>query len=337
MARLIAALHLPALILLIPLLSACLPRATAFDPARMPDPQALGPNNAATEWWYVSGYLPETGQAFHWAQFKVNYKGIPYFASHIAVADLKTGKLNFLEEGRQDAAFTFPPLKVRQADWSLTQTAPNNTAPFELRAGPLQLTLTPQKGPVVHPPGYSGTPETGQLYYQSVTRLSVSGTIDGQSATGTAWFDHQWGDQQPGRAALWDWFGVHLSDGSDLMLYRVKTLDGKVVQLAGSEVGADGVAREVKNVTMTPQREWTSPSGRKYVLDWKVTSDRGDLTLRAVRDEQELLSKTTSVAYWEGPVSGDGEWGGAAVKVDGMGEFVGGVLSKAEGGTFGAK
>ena len=319
------------------LLTACVPRAVAFDAARTPDPAALGPNNAATEWWYVSGYLPETRQAFHWAQFKVNYKGIPYFAAHLAITDLTTGKLTFLEEGRQDAKFSFPPLKVRQGDWTLVQSADAPAAPFDLQAGPLHLTLTPEKGPVVHPPGYSGTPETGQLYYQSVTRLNVSGSIDGQPARGLAWLDHQWGDQQPGRNALWDWFGVHLSDGSDLMLYRVKTLDGAVVQLAGSEVGADGVARAVGNVMMTPQRQWTSPSGRTYTLDWKVMSDRGDLTLKAVRDDQELLSKTTSVAYWEGPVQGQGTWGGAPVTVLGMGEFVGGVLSKAEGGTFGAR
>lgn len=318
-------------------LTACVPRAVAFDPAKMPDPAALGPNNAATEWWYVSGYLPDTKQAFHWAQFKVNYKGIPFFAAHLAMTDLTTGKVTFTEEGRQDAKFSFPPLKVSQGDWTLTQTANTPTAPFKLEAGPLQLTLTPRKGPVVHPPGYSGTPETGQLYYQSVTNLAVSGTIGGQPTSGTAWFDHQWGDQQPGRAALWDWFGVHLSNGSDLMLYRVKTLDGKVVQLAGSEVSPDGVARAVGNVSMTPQRTWVSPSGRTYTLDWKVSSDRGDLTLSAVNDNQELLAKITSIAYWEGPVRGNGTWGGAAVKVEGMGEFVGGVLTRAEGGQFAAK
>lgn len=324
------------LLLLAPLLmTACIPQARAFDPANMPDPRALGPNNSATEWWYVSGYLPETKQAFHWAQFKVNYNGIPYFASHLAVTDLNTGTLTFTEERRQDATFAFPPLKVKHGDWTFTQTASTDTAPYTLNAGPLQLTLTPQKVPVVHPPGFSGTAEVGRLYYQSVTRLALSGTIAGKPASGIAWFDHQWGDQTPGQAALWDWFGVHLSNGSDLMLYRVKTLDGRVVQLAGSEVGADGVAREVKNVTMTPAREWVSPSGRKYVLDWAVASDRGTLTLKAVRDNQELLSKSTSVAYWEGAVQGDGTWGGAAVRAEGMGEFVGGALSRAEGGLFG--
>ena len=324
-----------ALLILAPLLlTACIPRAIAFDPARTPDPAALGPNNAKTEWWYVSGYLPQTKQAFHWAQFKVNYKGIPYDASHIAVTDLGTGKVTFLEQSGQNGKFSFPPLSVNQGDWTLTQSANEPLAPFKLDAGPLQLTLTPQKGPVVHPPGYSGTPETGQLYYQSVTRLGISGTIAGQPAEGLAWLDHQWGDQQPGSAALWDWFGVHLSDGSDLMLYRVKTLDGKVVQLAGSAVGADGVARVVNNLTMTPGREWTAPSGRKYVLDWTISADRGNLTLKAANDDQELLTKSTSIAYWEGPIAGTGTWDNANVDVVGMGEFVGGVLTKEEGGVF---
>ena len=320
----------PMLLLAPLLLTACVPQAVAFNPTSMPSPTALGPNNAATEWWYVSGYLPETKQSFHWAQFKVNYRGVPYTVAHVAVTDLNTGKVSFLEQTSTDAAFSFPPLKVRQGDWTLVQNGQGNAAPFALNAGPLQLTLTPQKGPVVHPPGYSGTPETGQLYYQSVTRLALSGTIAGQPARGTAWFDHQWGDQMPGRSALWDWFGVHLSDGSDLMLYRVKTPDGRVVQLAGSEVGADGVAREVGNVTMTPLRQWTSASGRTYTLDWTVTSDRGNLTLKSVNDNQELLAKNTFVAYWEGPVAGEGQWGGAAVTALGMGEFVGGGLTGEE-------
>ena len=317
------------------LITACVPAPMAFDPNRMPAPDALGANNVATEWWYASGVLPESGLAFHWAQFKVNYRGLPYHASHVAVTDLRGNTVNFVENDVQTTSFGFPPLLVQQGDWTLQQTDKT----YRLTAGPLNLTLTPQKAPVVHPPGYSGTAEVGRLYYQSITRMAVSGTVTvaGQprEARGTVWLDHQWGDQTPGQAALWDWFGVHLSNGSDLMLYRVKTLDGRVVQLAGSEVGADGVAREVKNVTMTPAREWVSPSGRKYVLDWAVASDRGTLTLKAVRDNQELLSKSTSVAYWEGAVQGDGTWGGAAVRAEGMGEFVGGALSRAEGGLFG--
>jgi predicted secreted hydrolase len=318
------------------LLTSCLPAPQAFDPARLPDPGDLGSRNAATEWYYVSGYLPDSGLAFHWAQFKVNYRGIPYHAGHVAVVDLRTGKLNFYENESQRARFGFPPLRVEQGEWRLVQNSGNT---FQLAAGPLNLTLTALKGPVVHPPGYSGTAEVGRLYYQSVTRLGVGGTValpggETREARGLAWLDHQWGDQRPGAQARWDWFGLHLSDGSDLMLYRVRDGSDRVVQVAGSRVDPAGVAREVPGVTMTPGRVWRSPSGRSYVLDWQVQAEGLNLTLSAVRDEQELLTKNTSVAYWEGPVRGTGTLGGQPVTAEGMGEFVGGVLTREEGGRF---
>ncbi|GGM05092.1 lipocalin family protein [Deinococcus aerophilus] len=319
-------------------LTACLPAPLAFDPAQLPAASDLGARNAGTEWWYVSGVLPDSGLAFHWAQFKVNYRGLPYHASHIAVTDLRNNRLYFVENGDQKATFGFPPLSVSQGEWKLTQNA-GPDAPFQLNAGPLNLTLTPARNAVVHPPGYSGTVETGRLYYQSITRLDVGGTVQvGQEtrpATGQAWLDHQWGDQQPGAAARWDWFGLHLSNGSDLMLYRVKNADNVVVQVAASLVGPDGVAHTVENVTMTPGRVWRSPSGRDYTLGWQVSGAGLNLTLAPLRDDQELLSTTTSVAYWEGPVAGTGTVNGQAVTASGMGEFVGGVLTREEGGLFG--
>ncbi|MDL2343221.1 lipocalin family protein [Deinococcus sp. MIMF12] len=331
--------HVGAAAFLPALRSACLPTPQAFDPARLPAPADLGAKNAATEWWYVSGHLPESGLAFHWAQFKVNYRGIPYHAGHVAVTDLRTGQLNFYENGAQQTRFGFPPLRVEQGEWRLRQEG----AVYILRAGPLNLTLTPRKGPVVHPPGYSGTPEVGRLYYQSLTRLDVAGTVlvpgsaggsEARAATGQVWLDHQWGDQQPGAQARWDWFGLHLSDGSDLMLYRVRNAAGQVVQVAASRVDAAGVAREVPGITMTPGRTWRSPSGRDYVLTWQVTAPDLTLSLEPIRDAQELLSRTTSVAYWEGPVRGTGTLAGQAITAEGMGEFVGGLLTRAEGGLF---
>lgn len=314
------------------LLTACVPAPTAFDPGRIPAPDDLGAKNAATEWWYLSGNLPDSGVAFHWAQFKVNYRGLPYHASHVAVTDLKTGQVNFVENSAQQARFGFPPLRVEQGDWKLTQEG----GLYRLRAGPLNLTLTPVKPAVVHPPGYSGTPELGRLYYQSITRMDAQGTVqigaETREVRGQVWFDHQWGDQQPGAQAKWDWFGLHLSDGSDLMLYRVRDAGGRVAQLAASLVDPQGRARELAGVQMTPKRTWRSATGRDYVLDWEVQAEGLTLTLAAQSDNHELLSKTTSVAYWEGPVAGQGTLNGAPITARGMGEFVAGVLRPGEGG-----
>lgn len=311
----------PALLALCLALGACAP-AAAFDPTTLPAAADLGPKPAQTEWWYVSGYLPESGVAFHWAQFKVNYQGIAYYASNLAVTDLRAGRLDFHEQNSGEGVFRFPPLLVGQGEWKLAQRG----AAYSLSAGPLAVELTPSKPPVVHPPGYSGAPEVGRLYYQSITRLTVRGTVSGREVQGLAWLDHQWGDQVPAQSAVWDWFGLHLSNGVDLMVYRVRNRAGQVVQLVGSWVDAQGRARPVHELSAAPQGSWRSPSGRDYAVFWALRADEFRLALAPVRQNQELLSRTTLVAYWEGPMTGTGEWQGESVQAQGMGEFVAGSL-----------
>lgn len=325
-------------------LAGCMPSLQGFDARRVPTSSDWGPNPAPVEWWYVSGYLPEEGLAFHWAIFK-GYFGQryslgplplgflfpgPFHASHIALTDLKAGTKVFSErfdfspdKPRGDSTIQYPPLRIEQGDWRLLQEG----EAFRLRAGPLDLRLTPLKPAVVHPPGYSGTPEVGQMYYVSYTRLALEGQINGRSVKGEAWMDHQWGGQFAGQDATWDWFGLHLSGGVDLMLYRVKDRSGKVVQVFGSATAADGSIREIPGVTMTPQETWTSSSGRSYTLSWQVEGEGLSLKLWPLRQDQELLTSSTRVAYWEGPVAGSGTWQGQAVQAKGMGEFVAGVYS----------
>lgn len=328
MRALLRGLHVPLLLSLLPplllsaALSACAPAPAPFDPSFTPSATDFGPQNAALEWWYVSGFLPDSELAFHWAQFKVNYRGVPFLTSHLAVTDLRTGELRFSEQNTGTTTLRFPPLLIQQGEWTLQEDAGR----YALSAGPLQLNLTPLKPPVVHPPGYSGTPEVGQMYYQSFTRLHVSGTVAGRDVRGEAWFDHQWGDQLPARSATWDWFGLHLSNGVDLMVYRVKNARGEVVQLAGSWVDPAGRARPVRNLQAVARDSWRSPSGRTYALGWDLQADEFTLRVDPVRREQELLSGTTLVAYWEGPMTGQGQWGNEPMRAQGMGEFVAGPL-----------
>ncbi len=336
------------LISLLMVLTGCLPTLKAVDPNRIPSADNWGPNNSPLEWWYVSGYLPEEGLAFHWALFKAYapqnaqigflnpalfFPG-PYHASHIAVTDLRANQKLFDERfdfrpdrPSGDSLVQYPPLRIEQGDWSLVQEGDT----YRLSAGPIQVRLTPLKPAVVHPPGYSGTSETGRMYYVSFTRMALEGVIAGRAVRGEAWMDHQWGDQigsQGGDAtalgALWDWFGLHLSNGYDLMLYRVKNSKGEVVQLAGSAVNPQGQIRELANLKMTPLESWTSPSGRTYSLSWQVEADGLNLRLEPLRKDQELLTASTRVAYWEGPVLGLGTWQGQSIQARGMGEFVAG-------------
>lgn len=311
------------------LLSACAPRlAPSFDPRTQPSATDFGPHGDLMEWWYVSSYLPDQKLAFHWAQFKLELPQypLPFLVSHVAVTDLNTGKVQFIEHNPSlsSGKISYPPLKINDGTWTFQQS---ETA-FDLQAGPLALKLTPQKPPVIHPPGYSGVPETtGAMYYQSITRLALTGNINHQPVAGTAWLDHQWGNMAAGRKASWDWISLHLADGEDLMLYRVRTPDGKIVQTFGSIVDQQGIAHAAGNLQMQPGRVWTSPSERSYVLTWHVWAEEFDLKVSAIHDSQELLSQSSNVAYWEGPIEAQGTWRGQPASGTGMMELVSGSLN----------
>ncbi|WP_038057695.1 lipocalin family protein [Thermus amyloliquefaciens] len=315
------------------LLGACAPALLGVDPKRLPDPRDWDPRPAQVEWWYASGWAEP--YAFHYAFFKAypppGYRilGLPgslfgaFHAIHLALTDLRTGERVFLEVSDQDLwaprgqAAPGPFLEV--SGWRFWREG----EAFRLVAGPLDLTFLPLKPPVVHPPGYSGTQETGRLYYQSYTRAEVRGRIREEEAQGEAWLDHQWGEQFAGVSATWDWFGLHLSDGSELMAYQVKGRSGEVVQVLGSRVDPLGRA-EALELAFVPLEAWTSPSGRTYTLSWRLLGPGLDLVLRPLFREGEILSRTTRVAYWEGPVVGEGAFRGYPVRARGMGEFVAG-------------
>ncbi|GEM90451.1 lipocalin-like domain-containing protein [Oceanithermus desulfurans] len=319
-------------------LVACAPRLQGVDPSRPPSPEQWDPQPAPIEWWYVSAYLPEQGLAFHWAFFKYyapeGYRVLglparavfpyPFASEHLAVTDLRADRFTFRE--RHDfpelrAVVRAQPLFLDLDGWRFQQTPEG----FRLQAGSVDVTLIPTKPPVVHPPGWSGTAETGRMYYVSYTRAELRGTVAGREVRGTAWIDHQWGEQMSGVAALWDWYGVHLSNGDDLMLYRIRDVQGNLKVLHATRVDALGRVSRLEGVRMEPLSYWTSPvTGLRYAVAWRVEGEGWSLELEPLRLAQEVRPPGLPVAYWEGPVAGSGRWFGEAVRVWGMGEFVGG-------------
>ena len=324
--------------LLLLLLAACAPRLSGVNPERPPSPEDWGPKPAPVEWWYVSAYLPREGLAFHWAFFKfwapegTRILGLPYWliypyplhASHLAITDLKNDRLIVREKHdfpSPAAVVRGDPLVLKLDDWTLRQTADG----FVLDVGPLRLRLWPLKPAVVHPPGYSGTAETGRMYYVSYTRLGLEGRVLGRPVAGYARMDHQWGEQMAGYSARWDWFGLRLSNFAEVMLYRIRDAKGRVVAIHADYVDPEGRARKLERVRMTPLGYWTSPvTGYRYAVAWRVEAKGLDLTLRPLRLAQEIRSGSTRVVYWEGPEVGEGVAFGERVRAEGMGEFVGG-------------
>ena len=149
-------------------------------------------------------------------------------------------------------------------------------------------------------------------YYYSQPQLSVSGsiTVGGQrmvtsAGTGRAWMDHEWSETLMHPEVVgWDWIGMNLNDGGALTAFRLRRADGSAVWAGGSLRAAGQTTRvfSASEVVFVPERFWTSAaSGVRYPVQWQVQTPAGVFQVRALLDNQELdSSSSTGSIYWEG-------------------------------------
>src|SRR5262249_18416790 len=132
------------------------------------------------------------------------------------------------------AADVQPGFDLTVETWSMRGALGRDSLSADMPSYAIDLRLTATRPPALHRGGYLQFGPAGDSYYYSRTRMLVDGTLQvGESArvvTGLAWMDHQWGDfrYDPAQGG-WDWFGVQLDDGSDLMVTRLRDATGAVV------------------------------------------------------------------------------------------------------------
>lgn len=206
------------------------------------------------------------------------------------------------------------PWRVWLEDWQVQGSATPDTFPWQLQAreGALQLSLQLQSGkpPVLQGEAglsrKSATPGNASYYY-SYTRMPTRGELllDGEriALQGNSWLDREWStsalDADQGG---WDWFSLQLDDGSELMYYQLRTLQGATHPAsAGSFTDAAGrqQALAADDVALQPLQEWTSPSGTTYTTRWSLRWQGRELEVRAIVQEQWM---NLSLPYWEGAV-----------------------------------
>jgi predicted secreted hydrolase len=143
--------------------------------------------------------------------------------------------------------------------------------------------------------------------------------------------DHEFGSTQlqPDQVG-WDWFGLQLDDGTELMLYLIRKTDGSADPYsAGTWVAADGRAVALGRSEFSVQvlERWTSPRTKGvYPMRWMVTVPRLGLEVRLtpVFPDQELdTARSTQVIYWEGAVRAAGTRAGKPVAGQGYVELAG--------------
>jgi predicted secreted hydrolase len=168
-------------------------------------------------------------------------------------------------------------------------------------------------------------------HYYSVPRLSAEGelSVDGETfaVSGLAWLDREWGTSSLDAGTEgWDWFALHLSDGSSLMFYRLRAEDGTATRFSsGSWVRADGTRTSLasSDVELAVLDEWTSgATGVRYPVAWRLAVPEAGISLdiRPYLEQQEL---ELSVRYWEGAVRAEGEGPAGALTGQGYLELAG--------------
>ena len=168
-------------------------------------------------------------------------------------------------------------------------------------------------------------------WYYSLTRLETRGgltTPEGAfTVTGTSWLDREWSTSALSRDQVgWDCFALQLSDGSELMFYRLRTADGGAdAASAGRIVAPDGSPRPLAlaDVALRPGRRFVSPvSGARYPVVWslKIADTETSLTVRPRVDAQE---HTGAFRYYEGAVEVSGRHRGRSVTGVGYIELTG--------------
>jgi predicted secreted hydrolase len=275
-------------------------------------PRDALPHAALTEWWYVTGHLASTDgrtYGFEFVIFQVVRQNQPTgYLAHFAISDVNGNRFLHTAQFAQTASpATNFPLSV--GDWRLDHSDAGDTIDAALPDYALHLALEDQKPPALHHGGYITYDPAGGSYYYSRTRLSVTGSLNGEAVLGIAWMDHQWGNFVIPAQGGWDWYSLQLDDDTELMLYVLRSASGSTTAVYGSYVAADGSVTDLAAdaVKAVATGSWTSPhTGGTYPSGWQLTlPDGSQLVLTPQLQDQELYfpGQQGVLAYWEGAVS----------------------------------
>ncbi|MES2708268.1 MAG: lipocalin-like domain-containing protein [Verrucomicrobiota bacterium] len=317
-----------------------------------------------TEWWYVTGRVQTgAGRRFGY-QFTIFRRGLrppeeqALIRSRWVVNELPLGHFALTDE--QGGRFYYNQKLLRGAfgeagfaaaggaedrlawigDWALRRAEDGVMSVKASQPGAaLDLKLEPPPGrpPVINGAGGVSQKSAGAgnaSHYYSMTRLRTSGTVTvngkTEAVTGLSWLDREWATNQLSAGQVgWDWLSLHLSDGSDLMLYQLRGRDGKADEFSsGTLVGADGASEHLTSrdfsLTPVPGKTWRSAkSGGTYPTVWQVAvpGKKLNLEVRALLPDQELA--LDPVSYWEGAVDAAGSREGRELKAEGYLEMTG--------------
>lgn len=290
------------------------------------------------EWWYITANLvDEQGNDYglQWTLFRTANPDIDITPwsnnqSFMGHSSLHGPSHSWFEQklargGVGNASVTTSPFNAVIDNWAFSASGDNLTPAtlnFSInQAISAKLNLFADKPITLHgKEGYSqkfyqqDEQPTPASFYYSQPHIQVTGqlTIEGQSVevTGDAWFDHEWTSQVlPADTSGWDWFALHLNDGSKLMLARVRHLTQQNHWI-GTYIAENGEAHSLAPTEInTKVMQYDKVEGRELPLAWHIQIEKFgiDLNTKPMKIDQWVPGL---VAYYEGAIQFGGTHSG---------------------------
>jgi len=226
-----------------------------------------------SEWWYYTGNLKSLDGhrfGFELTFFRQAVSRDPtrntvwdvrdLYLAHLALSDLDGGKFYHLERANRSgpgiAAASESLGRIWNGNWQIQWHGGDQELKAVSERFQLHLALHPEKPPVIH--GENGVSQKAEgpgraSHYVSLTRLATSGDIDLRGkkfeVRGTSWMDHEFFTHQlePHQTG-WDWLSLQLQDGTELMLFHIRRMDGWIdPHSAGTYVDAEGKTTHLRS------------------------------------------------------------------------------------------
>lgn len=309
------------------LLAGC---ATAPDPRWAFDPEAEEGVHAdvRVEWWYHWGYLQDDAGG-RWACFSSFFRtwkpGFPITRYQLYdLTNLATGERDYRSAAGAEilplvkalsgeAKLPKPhgvipgtplekggdPLRLQYGNDRFERLGPGQ---YRLAAGDLDLQLRAvSEYMAVEGTGLTGVGRPEEMHYVTVPRLEATGTVMGRKATGTFWYDHQWGATWTEPTIGWSWWGLQLDDGSNVNAYVLRDLkSGSLIR------GVCTHDRNVYPLDARPTEHWVSKTRVRYPVEWQLKAGPLDLHIKPFFTDRELPVLGEQESIWEGPVEVSG-------------------------------
>ena len=308
--------------------------------------------NFKTEWWYFTGNLYDEGKipfkdapsfGYQLTFFRQNTDGTQGYLAHGAISDFKNDRHTF-DSVKAPGIFDFAGaslgrLYVWNRNWFAETISDATILRAKIKDKDLALILDSAKTPLIlqGSNGFSkkGTCETCASHYTSLTRIPTRGFISENNIahplSGISWMDHEFmTNTLESNQTGWDWFSLVSKENIELMLFTVRSADGKNDFLSGTCI-KDGQSQTLSkdDFTVTPLEQWNN-AGVMYPSKWKVESRKcfGFSSVIKTRIKKQLLEFPADkvASYYEGAVYSEDESVIGYVELTGYDKSITGAL-----------